>query len=76
MANIVLDAKGLKCPMPSLKMTEKLTKKEVNAGDVLEVVADCPTFENDVKVWCKMWKKVLVFMRDEGNGVRRCQIQI
>jgi tRNA 2-thiouridine synthesizing protein A len=76
MTKIVLDTKGLRCPMPALKMTSALTKKTVSPGDVLEVLADCPSFENDVKAWCAMYKKVLVLMRDEGNGVKRCQVQI
>jgi len=73
-AKVTIDARGLKCPMPALKMTAALTKKEVVAGDVLEVVADCPTFEKDVKVWCGMYKKVLVMYRTEG-ATQRCQIQ-
>jgi tRNA 2-thiouridine synthesizing protein A len=44
-------------------------------GDILEVVADCPTFENDVKNWCRRNNKILLWIRDEGNGVKRCQVQ-
>lgn len=76
MAKVVLDAKGLKCPMPTLKMTSALQKKEVNPGDLFEVVADCPSFEKDVKAWCTTFKKVLVFVREETPGVRRCQVQV
>ena len=76
MAKAFLDAKGLKCPMPSLKMTQMLLKKEVQPGDVLEVLADCPTFENDVRTWCQSTKKVLVFIRTESDGAKRCQVQI
>jgi tRNA 2-thiouridine synthesizing protein A len=76
MAIVKLDAKGLKCPMPTLKITTMVTRQEAKPGDILEAVADCPTFEKDVKAFCAMYKKVLVLMRDEGNGVKRCQIQI
>jgi TusA-related sulfurtransferase len=76
MATVKFDAKGLKCPMPTLRMATMLTKQEVKPGDVLEVVADCPSFEKDVKAFCAMYKKVLVVLREEGNGLRRCQIQI
>jgi tRNA 2-thiouridine synthesizing protein A len=76
MAKAFLDAKGLKCPMPSLKMTQMVLKKEVKPGDVLEVVADCPTFENDVRTWCQSSKKVLIFMRSEADGSKCCQVQI
>jgi tRNA 2-thiouridine synthesizing protein A len=76
MPKVMLDARGLRCPMPALKMNSMLLKNEVKPGDVLDVLADCPTFEKDVKDWCARTKKVLVFMRDEGGGAKRCQVQI
>ena len=72
MAVTTLDAKGLKCPQPTLKVTIMATK--MKPGDVLEVVADCPTFENDIKDWCTRSKKVLLWMKVDG-GAKRCQIQ-
>ncbi len=75
MATKILDAKGLKCPMPVLKMTQMLMKKELAPGDVLEVTADCPTFENDIKTWCATWKKVLVRFVPEGAS-KKATIQI
>ena len=76
MPTVSIDAKGLKCPMPVLKMTNAVMKKEVNPGDTLVVVADCPTFEDDVKAWCKQMKKVLIVLKDEGNNVKRCEIRV
>ena len=68
-----IDARGLRCPQPQLKMlTESYSMAK---GDILETVADCPTFENDVRNWCQRSKKVLLWMRTEGNA-KRCQIQI
>ena len=75
MATIQMDLRGLKCPIPTLKMTEKLIKKEVKPGDMLEVMADCPTFEKDTRDWCKNFKKVLVVLKDQG-GAKVAQIQI
>ena len=43
----ILDTSGLKCPEPVLKITVKAT--EMKYGDILEVIADCPTFASDVK---------------------------
>jgi TusA-related sulfurtransferase len=73
MANKVLDAMGLKCPQPVLKMTVAMT--EMKPGDTLEVLADCPTFEKDVRAWCERLKKPLLWMRNEGGSKMRCQIQ-
>jgi len=73
MAVIILDANGLKCPQPILKITTKLP--ELKAGDILEVMADCETFAKDVKMWCERAKKTLLFCRDEGGGKFKAQIQ-
>ncbi len=73
MANDVLDLRGLKCPQPTLKMTLKVIK--MNKGDVLEVQADCETFEEDLKSWSLRSKKTVLWVRDEGDH-KRCQVQI
>jgi len=72
MASQLLDARGLKCPQPTLKITVIATK--LKAGDQLEVVADCPTFENDVRDWCARAKKVMLWMKPDGDA-KRCLIQ-
>lgn len=73
MANKVLDAVGLKCPQPVLKITVAMT--DIEPGDTLEVVGDCPTFEKDIRTWCERLKKPLLWMRNEGGAKMRCQIQ-
>jgi tRNA 2-thiouridine synthesizing protein A len=72
MAVQVLDAIGMKCPQPTLKITAMAIK--MKPGDVLEVIADCPTFEIDVRDWCARSKKVLLWVKEEGR-VKKCQIQ-
>ena len=70
----VLDAKGLQCPQPRLKMS--IEAMSMKPGDILECMADCPTFEADVKEWCKNSKKALLWFKDEGKGLKRCQVRI
>ncbi|MEI6214499.1 MAG: sulfurtransferase TusA family protein [Desulfuromonadales bacterium] len=65
MAVSQLDARGLKCPQPTLKLTVMSIK--LKAGDELEVVADCPTFESDVRDWCLRSRKTLVWFREQGT---------
>jgi tRNA 2-thiouridine synthesizing protein A len=72
MAIQTLDARGLKCPQPTLKVTAMAIK--MKPGDVLEVVADCDTFEKDVRDLCTRTKKVLLWFKTEGKD-KRCQIQ-
>ena len=74
MATKVLDARGLQCPQPRLKMSvEALAMKP---GDILECVADCVTFEQDVKDWCKNAKHAVLWFKNEGSGSKRCQVRI
>ena len=68
----VLDMVGIKCPQPVLKIAVKAP--EMNPGDILEVIGDCPTFERDVRIWCQRLKKVCLSVRDEGNQQKRIQI--
>jgi TusA-related sulfurtransferase len=73
----VLDCRGMKCPMPVLKMTQMMMKKELAAGDILDVIADCPTFETDVKNWVKTYKKVLVrFIVASDGKTKTATVQI
>jgi len=73
MATVILNTSGLKCPQPVLKIAAK--SPDMQIGDILEVLGDCPTFEKDIRAWCKRLKKTLLFIRDEGSGKMRCQIQ-
>ncbi|HIJ80318.1 MAG TPA: sulfurtransferase TusA family protein [Desulfuromonadales bacterium] len=61
-----LDARGLKCPQPTLKITVMAVR--MKAGDTLEVLADCPTFEKDVRDWCSRARKTLLWIREEGTA--------
>ncbi len=73
MAIQTLDCLGLKCPMPSLKVTIQASK--MKHGDVLEVVANCSTFEKDIREWCTRAKKTILWIRAEGADTKRVQIQ-
>jgi len=73
MASETIDATGLKCPQPILKIAAKAP--DMKAGDTLDVIADCATFESDVRLWCDRMKKTLLWVRDEGGGKKRAQIQ-
>ena len=72
MAQETLDMVGIKCPQPVLKIAVKAP--EMNPGDILEVIGDCPTFERDVRVWCQRLKKTFLSIKDEGSGRKRIQI--
>ena len=68
-----LDTTALQCPEPLLKIAAK--SAVIKKGDILEVIGDCPTFENDVKRWCKRLHKTLLFINGTGSKKVTCQIQ-
>jgi tRNA 2-thiouridine synthesizing protein A len=50
-ADVVLDAFGLICPMPIAKTCQAM--KEMEVGQVLEVIADDEGIVEDMPNWCK-----------------------
>jgi len=45
-----VDATGLRCPHPVLVLGNQTT--ETPPGTIVEITADCPTFEKDVRAFC------------------------
>ncbi len=76
MKTLNIDVRGHKCPIPVLKMTVAVLQKDVVPGDTLDVLADCPTFEGDVRTWCDTMHKVLILMKEEPNNCKRAQVRI
>ncbi|MFH1654240.1 MAG: sulfurtransferase TusA family protein [Pseudomonadota bacterium] len=68
-----LDTLGLKCPQPVLKIAA--IAPDMQKGDLLEVIGDCPTFERDIKLWCDRLGKTCISVTDEGNKKIKIQIQ-
>jgi tRNA 2-thiouridine synthesizing protein A len=73
MAVEVLDTLGMKCPQPVLKIAVK--SPDMKPGDILEILGDCPTFERDVRTWCKRLEKVMLSVEDDGGDKKTIQIQ-
>ena len=60
-----LDLCGLRCPQPIFKIA--LASADLMPGDILDVTADCPSFEVDVRTWCRRLKKALLYVKQEGE---------
>ncbi|MFH2006220.1 MAG: sulfurtransferase TusA family protein [bacterium] len=65
MATVQLNATGLRCPQPVLRVAAKLP--EMQQGDILEVSGDCPTFEEDIRKWCDRMRKTLLAVNTDGT---------
>ena len=66
MSDAVLDAKGLKCPIPVLRARRAM--KPLAAGEVLEIQATDPSSVQDFKAFCETTGDELLESR-EADGV-------
>jgi len=66
MADAVLDAKGLNCPLPILKAKKAL--KDVPAGGTLEIIATDPGSVADFEAFCRTTGNELL-ESNSGDGV-------
>lgn len=73
MATQTIDARGLKCPQPTLKMTIALN--QLKKGDTMDVLADCDTFEKDLQGWASRTRRTVLWVKKE-NGHYHCQVQV
>ena len=65
MADDVLDAKGLNCPLPILKAKKAL--KALSNGQVLEILATDPGAIKDFEAFCRATGNKLLSSEQDGN---------
>jgi len=63
-----LDALGLFCPEPVFRV--RLELDNMNVGEVLEVLADDPAAEEDIKSLVKRLEQQLITLKKEGSTLR------
>jgi TusA-related sulfurtransferase len=63
-----LDCIGLYCPEPVFKTRMELD--ELKVGETLEVLADDPAAESDIRSLVKNLEQELISVNKEGNTVR------
>ncbi len=49
--DFLLDARGMKCPMPSVKTA--LALEQLDGGGIVKVLIDDPVSKNDLPTWVK-----------------------
>ncbi len=67
-AHHVLDCIGLYCPMPVLKARQEMDK--LGLGEILEVLADDPAAEPDLKSWAKRTGQKILEIEKTSEGLR------
>ncbi|MEM1626373.1 MAG: sulfurtransferase TusA family protein [Sulfolobaceae archaeon] len=63
-----LDLRGMYCPGPVLETAKAI--KQVNIGDVIEVLATDPAAEPDLQAWAKRTGQEIVDIKKEGEVIR------
>ncbi|MEX2649009.1 MAG: sulfurtransferase TusA family protein [Alphaproteobacteria bacterium] len=64
---VVLDAKGLKCPLPVLRARKAI--KALRPGDVLVVLATDPGAGPDFESFCRVTGHRLLDVRDDAGAL-------
>ena len=59
---------GLYCPMPILKTRQEIDKLAI--GEILEVLADDPAAEEDLKAWAKRTGQKILEIEKTDEGMR------
>lgn len=52
MTEIEVDARGLRCPMPVIRLAE--AARDAAAGTVITILATDPAARHDIPAWCRM----------------------
>ena len=67
-AHQTLDCIGLYCPMPILETRKEMDKLAI--GEILEVLADDPAVEEDLKSWAKWSGQKILEIEKTDEGMR------
>lgn len=62
------DARGMLCPIPVLKTAQKI--KQVDMGEVLEVLSDDEGAREDFPAWCDQTGNEFLGMKEEGDTLK------
>lgn len=63
-----LDARGLCCPMPSVKTA--LAFEAMKNGQVIEVLTDDPVSKKDLPVWAQATGNTLLDVEETGKTIK------
>jgi tRNA 2-thiouridine synthesizing protein A len=64
--NHTIDAKGLKCPMPVIKLQQQVRKSQ--AGELLAIECTDPSAEQDIASWAKVNKHLIKAVQHTDFG--------
>ena len=69
----VVDCLGLACPLPVVRLAKAIA--QVEAGQVVELLADDPGAKVDIPVWCRLKDQELLGREDDPSGGWRFRVR-
>jgi tRNA 2-thiouridine synthesizing protein A len=63
-----LDARHLLCPMPVIRVQQRM--RELQPGEILEVVATDPGARHDIPAWCRVHGHSLLETSEQDSELR------
>ena len=72
-ADKILDCTGLLCPLPLAKTNKAV--KEMQTGQILEMIATDPNAMLDIEAWAKQTQNELLTAQKQENGAFRFLIK-
>ncbi len=63
-----LDARGLSCPMPSVKTA--LALEAMNRGEVIEILTDDPVSKRDLPAWAESTGNMLLGIKEDSHSTK------
>jgi tRNA 2-thiouridine synthesizing protein A len=64
----IVDAKGLKCPMPVIKLQQ--ATRQMQRGEQLEIIATDKAVCQDIPCWCRINKHRILSEHHTGEEYR------
>ena len=72
-ADAELDCRGLRCPLPVIRLANHMEK--VVVGQVVAVCADDPAARADVRAWCRMRGQEFLGETTQPDGTPRYRVR-
>ena len=69
----ILDCSGMACPLPLAKTNKAV--KEMQAGQILEMIATDPNAMSDMEAWAKQTQNELLLAQKQDDGKFRFLIK-
>jgi TusA-related sulfurtransferase len=72
MAEYTINARGLQCPGPIMRLFTQM--KTAEPGDLVTIEVTDMGFKSDIEAWCRKTKNALVSLAEQG-GVITAQVR-